>query len=222
MNCPPRGSDKRCLCWQEVARRFDNDRDCLASYLIWQAAEVIDGVKPANLINLGRGVLPCGRNLLALWERDADRLLQAAGLRAVRLKTSARGTLVILYRPAAFRELLADPAVAAPLMQLGYPQPLVPARVLDHLSQRFDREFPHEIGLLLGYPVKDVLAFMGCTRLPYTCAGPWKIYGDAAPSLRLAASHARSRARLRDHLHHVASPARLLPVLGRTGSDNPG
>jgi hypothetical protein len=39
-------------------------------------------------------------------------------------------------------------------------------------------DFPHEIGLFLGYPLKDVLGFMGLVTLPYVKTQGWRVYGD--------------------------------------------
>ena len=39
-------------------------------------------------------------------------------------------------------------------------------------------EFPHEIGLILGYPLDDVQAFIKEKGQNYKLAGIWKVYGD--------------------------------------------
>lgn len=43
-------------------------------------------------------------------------------------------------------------------------------------------EFPHEIGLFLGYPAEDVRGFIegGACK----CVGCWKVYGDEASAQR--------------------------------------
>lgn len=38
--------------------------------------------------------------------------------------------------------------------------------------------FPHELGLLLGYPVEDVLGFIRNEGRNYLYCGYWKVYGD--------------------------------------------
>jgi hypothetical protein len=38
--------------WGDIAGRFSNDRECLASFLALETAEILDGVKPGNLINV--------------------------------------------------------------------------------------------------------------------------------------------------------------------------
>ncbi|MEF9991728.1 MAG: DUF3793 family protein [Romboutsia sp.] len=39
-------------------------------------------------------------------------------------------------------------------------------------------EFPHEIGIFLGYPLKDVLGFMGYGNYKFHGTRAWKIYGN--------------------------------------------
>ena len=39
-------------------------------------------------------------------------------------------------------------------------------------------EFPHEVGLFLGYPPEDVRGFMKSSRDGVKCVGCWKVYGD--------------------------------------------
>ena len=39
-------------------------------------------------------------------------------------------------------------------------------------------EFPHEVGLFLGYPPEDVKGFIDHRANGFKCAGLWKVYGD--------------------------------------------
>mgnify|MGYP000213313901 FL=1 len=38
--------------------------------------------------------------------------------------------------------------------------------------------FPHEMGVLLGYPTEDVLGFIENQGKNYLYAGYWKVYGN--------------------------------------------
>ena len=40
------------------------------------------------------------------------------------------------------------------------------------------KDFPHEIGLFLGYPVEDVKGFIKHKGECSKCIGCWKVYGD--------------------------------------------
>ena len=50
-----------------------------------------------------------------------------------------------------------------------------------HLIRRLCEyeEFPHEIGLFLGYPPEDVYGFIENKADGFKCVGCWKVYGDA-------------------------------------------
>ena len=51
---------------------------------------------------------------------------------------------------------------------------------LRQLSRRLccSAEFPHEIGIFLGYPLHDVVGFIENRGQNFTCCGCWKSYGD--------------------------------------------
>ena len=52
-----------------------------------------------------------------------------------------------------------------------------------------DQEFPHEIGVFLGYPLEDVEGFIQNGGRNYTCCGCWKSYGDPEKAEELFASY---------------------------------
>lgn len=53
-----------------------------------------------------------------------------------------------------------------------------------NMRGRYDRyvkgqgAFPHEIGLLLGYPPEDVMGFVVNRGKNYLCNGYWKVYAN--------------------------------------------
>lgn len=47
------------------------------------------------------------------------------------------------------------------------------------ISKHFENsEFPHEIGVLLGYPLEDIKAFILNKGMNYKCVGIWKVYSN--------------------------------------------
>ena len=53
-------------------------------------------------------------------------------------------------------------------------------KLLDYLSSRITGcdEFPHEIGLFLGYPADDVFSFIQNRGENYKFCGYWKVYSN--------------------------------------------
>jgi hypothetical protein len=198
--------------WLSLADRFPEARDCLASFLAYECAEVLAGSKPSNLINLVDRPHPCGRNFYRLWREYGAGLLARSGLTSRVLVDRGDSLLLLVYTPSQLEALLAKPAVKAMLRRAGYGRREEPAAILDQLAARCrqTRDFPHEIGIILGYPLKDVAAFMGWIKLPFAAQGAWKIYGQAEESLRLAACHRRCRNRMAKRLETCSTPVDCL------------
>jgi len=60
------------------------------------------------------------------------------------------------------------------------------APLLQQLSRRLccEADFPHEIGVFLGYPLYDVVGFIENAGRNFTCCGCWKAYGDPSAAQR--------------------------------------
>jgi hypothetical protein len=201
--------------WHDLAERFADERECLASFLALEGAEVLDGEKPANLITLVNRRQACGRNLYRMWQTHGDSLLGEDGLAVRELSDRGDSLLLLLYRPQPLAALLSRPKVAGFLRKAGYTNPADQETSLTELQSRISAtRFPHEIGVFLGYPLKDVAGFMGWAPLPFTCQGPWKIYGDPAGSLGLAEAFRQSRCRMAGRLARCATPVECLRVTG--------
>ena len=87
------------------------------------------------------------------------------------------------------RAVLTDETVQGFLRQEGYHLPAERADCtawLTQLSRRLccSAEFPHEIGVFLGYPLSDVVGFIENSGRNFTCCGCWKAYGDPQAAQR--------------------------------------
>jgi len=154
-----------------------------------ESAAVLAGAKPANLISIVNRTRRCGRNLYQLWQRHHHELAsRIAGLSFIVLRKNPQALLLFCCNLDHLEQHLAHAGIRALLRRTGYPHDASIEAMVAELCQRIgnDNSFPHEIGLFIGYPAKDVAAFMGMVKLPFTCQGPWKIYGNPARSLALA------------------------------------
>ena len=94
-------------------------------------------------------------------------------------------SLVLFYNPQALAATLAEARNARWLARMGYPADTsmeggteVLQGMLAHLVERAaECELPHEVGVFIGYPLKDVAGFM--QRIPATPVhhGAWRVYG---------------------------------------------
>jgi len=194
--------------WHQLAGRFGDDSECLACFLALETAELLAGEKPANLINVVNRTQVCGKNLYRLWKRHGETLLRDSGLVGRELIDRGDSVLLFIFRPEVLTALLSRKDVAAVLRRARYREPLDLDRVLAELESRVlsGEAFPHEIGVFLGYPLKDVVSFMGWAPLPFACQGPWKIYGNPDSSLKLAGTFHHCRRRMARRLGSCETP----------------
>lgn len=186
-----------------ILEPFDDPLDCLTAHFMLECSEVLAGVKPANLIPLVNRARSCGRNLYLLWQRHEAELAARFPDLAIRvLQTGERALLLLCYNRTRLDRHLSHAGIRALLHRAGYEAGMSAESLLDELGRRIaaNGSFPHEIGLFIGYPAKDVAAFMGLVKLPFTCQGPWKIYGNPAQSLGMVEQFRCCRQRMTDIL----------------------
>lgn len=90
---------------------------------------------------------------------------------------------ILFYHRTALGEVLSDQRNQRFLLQQGYSADENVEKLLDQVVDRLiNHEVPHVIGLLLGYPLKDVMGFMGHPSLKLTKVEGWRVYGNPKPS----------------------------------------
>ena len=122
--------------------------------------------------------------------RAMNRRLVPKGLRVLALRYHKGLALIYLYRPDRLGRDLEAPEAAQLLAERGYPCSS-PERCVIRLmaALRDSQEFPHEIGLFLGYPPDDVAGFIRWGAKHYKCVGDWKVYGDEQRARQLFAQY---------------------------------
>src|SRR6185369_6218622 len=204
--------------WSMLAERFPSERECLAAYVALETAEVLAEAKPASLLSIPNRERACGRNLYTLWKEHGHELLADTPLQACELVDRGSSLMILFSHKIHFRRHLARRDISALLKRAGHGINATPDEILQKLGEQLQQgQFPHEIGLLLGYPPKDVAAFMGLISIPFTCQGPWKIYGNPGESLRLAERFRHCRNLMAEQLALCASAVQCLADLGGTG-----
>lgn len=159
--------------------------------LVDQCAPTLAGIKPASLFRYQGREPDEARRLARRWDRE----LTPYGLTVKVLKTCPQtgACMILLYRPDWLCRILAEPANRRFLFQQGYPAEAPLPQILEQLSQRLclEREYPHEIGLFLGYPLEDVVGFIVNRGRNFTCCGFWKAYGDPTAARQRFAQYRR-------------------------------
>lgn len=143
--------------------------------LIKYCSPTLAGMKTASLFNCDIKSKDILRDTL----RSFNRRFCVKGLRIVPLKIREKSALIYVYRPCRLKKDLSDTLSREMLINNGYIC-TCPEQCIVHLADRLKNtvDFPHEIGLFLGYPPADVLGFIKYGAQKSKCTGCWKVYSD--------------------------------------------
>jgi hypothetical protein len=95
------------------------------------------------------------------------------------LRRSESGLLVFVFEKEKLEKTISSDPIKTVLSNMGYPAGVSVFVSLDYLKEQFkSRQFPHEIGFFLGYPVDDVLGFVKHKGKNCKLCGYWKVYGN--------------------------------------------
>ncbi len=117
--------------------------------------------------------------------RKYNLLLGCRGVRFFPLRLKNNKALIYVYRPSHLVCDLKNTETRCLLSELGYDADSC-GSCLAVLMKRLceSEEFPHEIGLFLGYPCEDVRGFIENRAECAKCVGCWKVYGDVEKAKR--------------------------------------
>ena len=87
--------------------------------------------------------------------------------------------MIYIYRPGRLQSDLDAEEAKDILLRFGYEESNLD-RCICRLADRIYEcdEFPHEVGLFLGYPPEDVKGFIELGGRNSKASGYWKVYGD--------------------------------------------
>lgn len=117
-------------------------------------------------------------------------LLGDKGLRFIPLRLQKQRALVYVYRPSRLLKDLKNQVATQILEERGYDADY-PEECVVQLKKRLQqsKEFPHEVGLFLGYPPEDVCGFIENKACGCKCVGCWKVYGNETEAKKLFAKY---------------------------------
>ena len=169
-------SQKECLCFQKK--------------LAFHTAPCLLGIKCAGLMSVFDSAAGVNENII-----DFNRRAAARGLKMRVLCRCGGRSLVLVYNERQLRDRLKEPKAAAILSAFGYSEDQTLEAALDRLSRRVSAhgDFPHEIGVFLGYPAEDVEGFIKNKGENFLLCGCWKVYNDVESAKRSFQNYERCR-----------------------------
>ena len=162
----------------------------LEKYLVAHCSPTLAGLKSANIFNYSFTSI----KLLKQQLEHCGRMLRPKGVSIRVLRASENKALIYVYRGHRVQEELKRQGVFDFLSNYGYETDRLD-NCLRFLSMRISShlEFPHEIGLFLGYPLGDVIGFVENKGKNSRCSGCWKVYCNECEAKKLFARFEKCR-----------------------------
>ncbi len=153
--------------------------------VIRHCAPTLASIKTANLFSC----FFSNRQEMQEHVRNLNLRLNRKGLRVLPLCFRENRGLIYVYRPDKLSKDLQNELAEKLLKNCGY-SCIDENACLRKLIERLNllSDFPHEIGLFLGYPPEDVDGFIN-RRNECKCCGCWKVYGDVESAQKLFARY---------------------------------
>ena len=155
------------------------DLKSIETQIALQCAPLISGLKVSNLLIIS-----------AEDEALVRVILRRSGISFFRLLRTGEKVTFLLFRKNPLEAYLKQQEVEAMLAEAGYAE-LSLGNILSTFQKRYAHymsaggRFPHEMGLLLGYPAEDVKGFVENEGKNFLYSGYWKVYADVEEKRRL-------------------------------------
>lgn len=155
--------------------------------IAFHCAPLIAGLKLSNLLMLRNGDL----------DRATD-LMKRAGISYFVVAVTYEKAAVLLFDRHRLETYLWEGKVWQIFQDMGY-QDHAMGKILYAFRQRYEgyllrnQEFPHEMGLLLGYPVEDVKGFIRNGGENCLYIGYWKVYENLTEKMALFRQFEKAR-----------------------------
>ena len=155
------------------------DLKSIETQIALQCAPLISGLKVSNLLIIS-----------AEDEALVRVILRRSGISFFRLLRTGEKVTFLLFRKNPLEAYLKQQEVETMLAEAGYAE-LSLGNILSTFQKRYAHDmsaggrFPHEMGLLLGYPAEDVKGFVENEGKNFLYSGYWKVYADVEEKRRL-------------------------------------
>ncbi len=167
------------FCDKNCCNIYKDSKDFFIKTYISKLGPVIIGSKPIHIYSFSSK----NDNSMKTVKIINDHFKNCRKIKYEIFKCKDNSTKMIFFNPVVLDVILRKPENMEFLQTLGYPKAYSMDTYLCNLIGKMIRvEEHHEIGVFLGYPLKDVMGFMGFSNLKLTKVNGWRIYGDPTES----------------------------------------
>ncbi len=186
---------------------FCSGKRYVAAKILINISPTLYGIKPGTLLSFSSRK---DKDLIKLWDIHKQDIIFDPNIHFIELKRDPNNLVVLFYhRRYLSRQIFAGKHLRF-LERFGYNQHMSLDDMLEHLKRRYHISCPHEIGLFLGIPLKDVLGYLKLIPLECSYCGYWKVYGNPEKSQRLFQRYRTARHQVIQLICSGEDPVNLL------------
>ncbi|GAA0180392.1 DUF3793 family protein [Clostridium sediminicola] len=152
--------------------KYFTDKEYLYYTIAYNAAPTLAQNKPSSLLIFKNS----NRKLNNSWIECKKEIKSNFNIEYFELNCIENSTAVLFYNKRMLERILQEKQSINFLRRFGYNAEMNTNQYLEHLSNRYNKICPHEIGIFLGYPVADVAVFTNCPNKKCLAVGYWKVY----------------------------------------------
>lgn len=128
--------------------------------------------KPSTMLTFSKD----DRDLYKLWKNYGNEYVKLMDIEAFELAEDDKKCTVLFYEKQKLEKIIFNNENMQFLRSFGYNNCLDLTKCLNHLKDRFKVCCPHEMGIFLGIPLKDVQVFICGEKKDCLLCGYWKVY----------------------------------------------
>ena len=153
----------------------------IENFLAYYCGPALAGIKTANIASYNTKNNPNAKSYIL----GLNKKLNKKGIYIELLYECENRVLVMVYRRNRLCDYLNNESIKKLLQSYGYPKNFSLDLYLDFLKKRINeqyadgKDFPHEIGAFLGYPIHDIYGFIYHKNEGCLLTGEWKVYAQA-------------------------------------------
>lgn len=162
----------------------------LEKYLIEHCSPTLASLKTANLFSMDTCKYKDLKRHIYNWNQK----LNSKGIEMILLKQDGFWALIYVCRKKMLARDLSQPGAAEFMKKYGY-ESIDADYAIEVLKNKLAKQsdFPHEIGMFLGYPLGDVIGFIDNAGKNSKCVGCWKVYCNECQALKTFAKFEKCR-----------------------------
>lgn len=149
--------------------------------IAYHCGPAMAGIKVSNIVS-------CYKDKIKNIKEEVERLNTSMNKKDIYFKILCeceKRAMIIVYRKALLEEHLNKKEIREFLYKYNYPEKVDLESYFDILKERLkEKDFPHEIGVFLGYPLWDIEGFIN-NKEGFLLNGEWKVYDKVEETQKL-------------------------------------